>query len=169
MTAGYKLATVHRPASVRFAVVSLWLIGPMAGLAHLFTRPSFMNRLQSAEIAGALTGLTLQASIWTAYLLRSKRIKNTFVIRQQAADPPCSEGYPTGSELPSQVRQGKAEAEKLARAGKRVVAKKATITKAILPLSSRPKKQHRLPEIIRNPLGRSSPRVSPCPIRPVHL
>ena len=81
--AGYCLYRIHLPSSVRFAIISLWVIGPgalIADSAALYLaifRP--LNRpLDSGELLGMLVGSLVVSGIWTAYLLKSVRVKNTY-------------------------------------------------------------------------------------------
>lgn len=77
--AGWRLRAVWRWSSVRLAIAVWWLAGPVMSLAY----------------GGAVTALTgggasilpilidvartaIVAAIWTAYLLRSRRVRNTY-------------------------------------------------------------------------------------------
>lgn len=80
-SAGYRLWKLHFPESVRFAVIALWVIGPVAGVTYLvagiliFGMPSSANY---GQVIGPILGSAIVAGIWTAYLKRSVRVKNTY-------------------------------------------------------------------------------------------
>jgi hypothetical protein len=80
--AGYRLWQNHYPGSVHFAIVALWIIGPtrtvldVASAAVIFG--SLRGQDQFPEIIGSIIGSCIGSAIWTAYLLRSKRVTNTY-------------------------------------------------------------------------------------------
>jgi hypothetical protein len=82
IAAGFLLYFRHQPSSVRFAVIALWLIFPVRQAMYLFAA----NGSFSPQIADTITqdmgvwiiGSVIAAGIWTAYLLMSKRVKNTY-------------------------------------------------------------------------------------------
>lgn len=77
---GWRLYTVHRPSSVRLTMAMLWALGPglmlldsaIAGLA--LGIPLEIDSATKFDIIGGTVGATL----WTAYLLLSRRVKNTY-------------------------------------------------------------------------------------------
>ncbi|WP_018719510.1 DUF2569 family protein [Arhodomonas aquaeolei] len=79
--AGYRLWKIHAVESVRFAVLALWIIGPGATIAQAVVMVIvFGGRAATAgpKMVGGLLGSLIVASIWTAYLLRSRRVQNTY-------------------------------------------------------------------------------------------
>lgn len=66
--AGYRLAKCYKPSTVPIVITCIWL--PII-LDLVFT---FYNGITDVSIVRSM----LWASIWTAYLLRSKRVKNTY-------------------------------------------------------------------------------------------
>jgi len=88
-TAGLMLCLRRRPSSVRFAILALWLVFPGVALLVHFLRASTsfpQEILSDMKIASAITqGETrtlvapvMVAGIWTAYLLLSERVRNTY-------------------------------------------------------------------------------------------
>jgi len=77
--AGWRLNFRHTASSVNIAIVSLWLIGPVRYLVEWVLLNSVVGiaiGLQAylADIVRSLIWTVL----WTAYLLRSRRVKNTY-------------------------------------------------------------------------------------------
>lgn len=76
---GYLLNNVFKPSSVRLAIAGLWLAGPVLGLVNILVAASVASIGSVAqEAAGPLFGSLFWASIWTAYLCFSKRVRNTY-------------------------------------------------------------------------------------------
>jgi hypothetical protein len=78
---GYRLWKNHVPQSVHFAIVALWVVGPLGNVASmLVARGLFGHHAANAlsEIASGLISSCLVAAIWTAYLLRSMRVRSTY-------------------------------------------------------------------------------------------
>lgn len=84
--AGRKLNKVFRWDSVQFAIKALWFIGPgmvlMDWAVAATTFGSAAGALFSSQAigsyVGSLVGSTIGATLWTAYLLRSRRVRNTY-------------------------------------------------------------------------------------------
>jgi hypothetical protein len=78
--AGYRLWKVHHWDSVKFAIGALWLIGAGTSVADwlitwaILDTAVALTEMIDSDIAAALIGPML----WTAYLLRSKRVANTY-------------------------------------------------------------------------------------------
>ncbi len=82
MLAGYRLYKEHAKESVRFAIYAIWLAGPilnltaiMAGILILgvpYAGGGFWQGFASIVFSVCI------ASLWTAYLKRSVRVKNTY-------------------------------------------------------------------------------------------
>jgi Protein of unknown function (DUF2569) len=83
--AGIKLWKVHTPPSVGFAKMALWLTGPILAVAILYVlAPSILHVDLTADYfsstAGSVIGSAINALIWTLYLSKSRRVKNTYGI-----------------------------------------------------------------------------------------
>lgn len=78
--AGLGLAFGRRVAVVWQAIAVLWLIGPVASIVvGLFIPLVIFGRVgYSDDFFAALIASAIVASIWTAYLLRSRRVKATY-------------------------------------------------------------------------------------------
>ncbi|MBF8177835.1 DUF2569 family protein [Herminiimonas contaminans] len=79
--AGYRLLKIHKSESVRFAIIANWLVGPIANVAYVISGALLLNLRVTDQIhasIGSIAGSCIVASLWTAYLLRSKRVKNTY-------------------------------------------------------------------------------------------
>ena len=83
-SAGYRLWQDHRWSSVRYTIVILWIANPLLsflviivisiiGHADPFAGPQF------AEAIGSSLAGVVGATVWTLYLLRSRRVANTYV------------------------------------------------------------------------------------------
>ena len=65
-------------SSVKFAIVSLWIMGPIISIIGHFIA------LELAELEFVIGDLrflivpTLSAALWTGYLLKSRRVENTY-------------------------------------------------------------------------------------------
>jgi hypothetical protein len=81
--AGYRLWKIHFPKSVRFAVLALWLAGPLSNVLYAISAIAIFG---SSNVRGdaivqiiMVTILSvIAAGIWTAYLMRSVRVRNTY-------------------------------------------------------------------------------------------
>lgn len=71
-----------KPSSVRVAITSLWVAGPIGALADIVAANSAFASDVTSEMSQAMwpsvITAAIAAAIWTAYLLRSKRVKNTY-------------------------------------------------------------------------------------------
>lgn len=81
-TAGYRLWKFHFPNSVLFAIIALWISGPLGNLLHTVTAIALFGSqalsVALPEMFGGIIGSCIGAGIWTAYLVRSSRVKNTY-------------------------------------------------------------------------------------------
>lgn len=81
-SAGNRLWKSHFSESVRFAILALWISGPLGNLLHLTTAVVVMGSqaMSSAfpEMLGGIIGSCIPAGVWTAYLMRSVRVRNTY-------------------------------------------------------------------------------------------
>ena len=86
IASAYRLWKIHLRESVRFAIIVLWVAGPgfvVADSIAIVTTlgPSALdlsNPTVGGQLMGRLLGVIGTAAIWTAYLVRSRRIKNTY-------------------------------------------------------------------------------------------
>ena len=82
ISAGYRLWKIHFSESVRFAILALWLSGPLGNFLYftaaviVFGSQTMANALP--EMLGGILGSCIAAGIWTAYLMRSIRVQNTY-------------------------------------------------------------------------------------------
>ncbi|HVL77602.1 MAG TPA: DUF2569 family protein [Noviherbaspirillum sp.] len=78
VSAGYRLWKVHTAESVRFAILALWLIGPVARVLYTSVGIWAFGVGVTPEDVGTVAAAGIVASLWTAYLLRSGRVRNTY-------------------------------------------------------------------------------------------
>src|SRR3989338_999487 len=87
--AGYRLWKLHFPESVWFAISALWLGGPFAGIliaiSGIVILDGAANSFEIGKIFGELISSALSAGIWTIYLKRSARVRNTYKLPQKNA------------------------------------------------------------------------------------
>jgi hypothetical protein len=87
-------------SAVRRAKIILWIIGPAASIVLGVLLPIVCfgrSAAGEAEFVGSLIASVLVASIWTAYLARSKRVRNTYP-RESDSPSPLSARQVTTSE-----------------------------------------------------------------------
>lgn len=86
--AGYRLWKIHSPESVRFAIFALWLVGPIGNILYIVSTTVIFRSLPSenelAQMIGGTLASCIMAGIWTAYLMLSHRVKNTYRTWQPA-------------------------------------------------------------------------------------
>ena len=80
VAAGVGLARQRNPGVVRRAQVILWINGPVAGVFATVTIPLLLYGHGSADALfyAQLVTSMLGATIWTAYLSLSRRVRNTY-------------------------------------------------------------------------------------------
>jgi len=79
--AGFRLLKAFVPSTVPIVIGCLWLSGPGLGIAGLLLANNLSPTGATASDAGASVGRPLiYATVWTIYLLRSRRVKNTYGI-----------------------------------------------------------------------------------------
>jgi hypothetical protein len=80
--AGYRLWKIHFPESVRFAILTLWLAGPLGNVFYIISSIVIFGGNAGGNARAQMVKGTIQiaivAGIWTAYLMRSERVKNTY-------------------------------------------------------------------------------------------
>jgi hypothetical protein len=80
-SAGHKLEKWGEPYSVRYAIAILWLTIPLAILGAAAGEWALNRDLWSEFLGHAIaTGVAVSfpSAVWTAYLLSSKRVRNTY-------------------------------------------------------------------------------------------
>lgn len=84
-SAGYRLWKIHEVASVRFAIFILWLAGPLSNVLYVLAAAAIFGTNADgnafAEMIGGVVGSCIVAGIWTTYLKRSHRVKNTYSVK----------------------------------------------------------------------------------------
>lgn len=86
MVSGFLLCVKKEPASVKIAIACLWIGNPVAAfvLGILIPWISFGTATLEKivpEFIGAIIVSIIAASIWTAYLRKSERVRNTYFLR----------------------------------------------------------------------------------------
>jgi hypothetical protein len=78
--AGRKLLIVRTPSVIRFSIVILWVVGPLASLINAVFLPwlYFGGFKLDANFVGGFIGVCISSILWTAYLLKSRRVKATY-------------------------------------------------------------------------------------------
>lgn len=78
--AGYRLWKIHSRKSVRFAIIANWLEGPLQNVLYnisaviIFDTHAGLEQMITKRVIISCIG----AGTWTAYLLLSDRVKNTY-------------------------------------------------------------------------------------------
>ena len=89
VVAGVRLLRTRKRSAVSFAIAALWLSGPVAAIIMVFILPAVL--FGSADISSeTMTGMMkpfFGAIIWTAYLLRSTRVKARYVEASDTSSP----------------------------------------------------------------------------------
>lgn len=79
--AGWELLRVRRWSAVRQAIVVLWLTGPVGSFVMGYAIPLLTLRESSAGqplFIMSMLASFVGATVWTVYLLKSKRVRNTY-------------------------------------------------------------------------------------------
>lgn len=78
--AGVGLVSGRNTKVVKRAMLTLWIIGPIAGLFMEVILPvfAFGKTEIDPQFVGRITASTVLAAIWTAYLYKSKRVRATY-------------------------------------------------------------------------------------------
>ena len=83
--AGYRLWKIHFFESVRFTITALWLAGPLGNILNIISAviifgsnagSGFFTQMVAGTISSAIG-----AGIWTTYLMRSARVRNTYKLQ----------------------------------------------------------------------------------------
>ncbi|CAB3844315.1 DUF2569 family protein [Achromobacter ruhlandii] len=79
--AGYRLCNVRTPGSVAIAIGAIWFCGPLCMALRLIAEAAAFDVGLAQVLGGHMSlgiGSVLGASLWTAYLKRSRRVRNTY-------------------------------------------------------------------------------------------
>lgn len=82
--AGITLAKKHVRSSVTVAIACLWTAGPVLGIASLMAMGQAGGEPNASDFGAAVGRPVIWAGIWTAYLLRSKRVQHTYLAEPNA-------------------------------------------------------------------------------------
>lgn len=77
-----RLANVHRWSSVKICIAGLWGMAVLPGLSDLAMSAILFPKLAGGALPDVALGIgqsSISATLWTAYLLRSKRVANTYI------------------------------------------------------------------------------------------
>ncbi len=77
----YALWKIHRPMTVQLAIGMVWLAGPLVPVIYAATASMIFNMAFSQAIKPFLVVMAsaaIQSAIWTGYLLKSVRVRNTY-------------------------------------------------------------------------------------------
>lgn len=75
---GVRLLRERTGAAVRAAIVVIWLAVPLSSLAGMISRAYLEAGVSLPRAIADVLIHAAVAAIWTAYLLRSRRVKNTY-------------------------------------------------------------------------------------------
>lgn len=100
---GYHLWRDHRPETVEFAISGLWAMVALSFLSNFIVAFGIFN-LSFEAVANALMknafSIVVAVGVWTLYLRKSIRVKNTYGVSDQStalsqglADPPSDDGH----------------------------------------------------------------------------
>jgi hypothetical protein len=78
IAAGLMLWKRHRPSTVKIAIGAFWLTGPGIGLIIYLAGLYAVGEPAAFSDLKFLLVPVVSAALWTAYLLKSKRVRNTY-------------------------------------------------------------------------------------------
>ena len=78
---GLRLWRDRSPAAVRTAIIILWIYSPVAAADLLIARSFLEGRVPWPNAVMTIVINLAIAAVWTAYLMRSRRVRNTYVQR----------------------------------------------------------------------------------------
>ncbi len=80
--AGYRLWKIHKPESVRFAIIILWVANILAAFGYFVAAYAALGDVALNEATTVLVkqvfSAVVIAGVWTMYLLKSRRVQNTY-------------------------------------------------------------------------------------------
>lgn len=79
--AAYALWRIHKPMSVQLAIGVIWLAGPFVPVIYAAIASAIFNMAFVQAIKPFLIGIfsvSVQSAIWTGYLVKSVRVRNTY-------------------------------------------------------------------------------------------
>lgn len=95
--AGYQLYKQRKPAAVKTGVVALWRAGP--GLTFLggviLMMQDFAPMFDASVVWRVIVVECVISGIWTAYLLKSERVANTYRLESSIPVPQMENDYPS--------------------------------------------------------------------------
>ena len=75
---GLRLWRDRSPAAVRTAIIILWIYSPIAAVDLLIARALLEGRVPWSNAVTTIGINLATAAVWTAYLMRSRRVRNTY-------------------------------------------------------------------------------------------
>ena len=75
---GLRLWRDRSPAAVRTAIIVLWIYSPIAAVDLLIARAFLEGRVPWPNAALTIAINLAIAAVWTVYLMRSQRVRNTY-------------------------------------------------------------------------------------------
>lgn len=92
--AGIRLRFLHKPQSVTLAIGALWFCGPISFCLVVIANFLLLDLPIADQFDASLTGTSIaifiMAGVWTAYLKRSRRVRNTYFSQAQQEAPPSA-------------------------------------------------------------------------------
>lgn len=83
ISAGYRLWKIHSYKSVRFAIIAIWIVGPIGILAHTVVAVITFGPMAAEDLLPQMAAAVFKSCIivtaWTLYLIYSVRVKNTYL------------------------------------------------------------------------------------------
>lgn len=79
----YALWRIHKPMTVQLAIGVVWLAGPLVPVLYAAVASAIFNMAFPQAIKPFLFVIfssTVQSAIWTGYLVKSVRVKNTYCL-----------------------------------------------------------------------------------------
>lgn len=94
VAAGWGLLKSRQSGAVQFAIAALWIRGPAVVIldaisATIFLQTGFAEYFSDPSLVGDLLGNFAAATIWTAYLKMSRRVRNTYHQRLHTSSAPA--------------------------------------------------------------------------------
>lgn len=76
--AGLRLWQDRTPGSVKMAIATLWIYSSLAAVDIMIAKTLQQGQVSWPEVAQTIATNLAVAAVWTAYLLRSRRVRNTY-------------------------------------------------------------------------------------------
>jgi hypothetical protein len=81
IASGWRLWRIYTPKSVIFAICALWIAGPISKLLVVASRLYIFEGMKFEPMLPELMASFITPTIWSLYLMRSIRVKNTYGFR----------------------------------------------------------------------------------------